>query len=42
MIDPKSGCGLNQFDVAWNPIEAIAIDRTWNAERKPLMGSLMA
>jgi len=34
MIDPKSGCGLNQFDVAWNPIEAIAIDRTWNAERE--------
>ncbi len=33
MIDPSSGCGLNQFDLAWNPIDAIAIDRTWNAER---------
>jgi len=33
MVDPASGCGLNQFDAAWNPIPAIAIKRTWNAER---------
>lgn len=33
MVDPQSGCGLNQFDLAWNPIPAIAIKRTWNAER---------
>jgi mannobiose 2-epimerase len=33
MIDTSSGCGLNQFDLAWNSVEAIALDRTWNAER---------
>jgi len=33
MIDPASGCGLNQFDLAWNPVPAIAIKRTWNGER---------
>jgi len=33
MIDPQSGCGLNQFDLAWRPLPAIAIKRTWNAER---------
>ncbi len=33
MIDPTSGCGLNQFDLAFTPIPAIAIKRTWNAER---------
>ncbi|MBM4148886.1 MAG: N-acylglucosamine 2-epimerase [Lentisphaerae bacterium] len=33
MIDTKRGCGLNQFDMAWNPIPAIAVKRTWNAER---------
>ncbi len=33
MIDRVSGCGLNQFDLAWNPVAAISIDRTWNAER---------
>ena len=33
MIDPASGCGLNQFDLAWRTIPAIAIKRTWNAER---------
>jgi mannobiose 2-epimerase len=33
MIDPDTGCGLNQFDLAWRPIPAIAIRRTWNAER---------
>ena len=33
MIDPASGCGLNQFDLAWRSIPAIAIKRTWNAER---------
>jgi len=33
MIDPKTGCGLNQFDLSWKSIPAIAIRRTWNAER---------
>ncbi len=33
MVDIDAGCGLNQFDLAWNPIPAIAIKRTWNAER---------
>lgn len=33
MVDPVTGCGLNQFDVAFHPIPAIAIKRTWNAER---------
>jgi mannobiose 2-epimerase len=34
MIDPASGCGRNQFDGAFRPIPAIAIRRTWNAERR--------
>lgn len=34
MIDPDTGCGRNQFDLAFNPIPAIAIRRTWNAERQ--------
>jgi mannobiose 2-epimerase len=34
MISKKSGCGLNQFDVQFNPRPAININRTWNAERK--------
>jgi mannobiose 2-epimerase len=34
MIDPGSGCGRNQFDLAFNPIPALAIRRTWNAERQ--------
>lgn len=33
MIDPDTGCGRNQFDLAFNPIPAIAIRHTWNAER---------
>jgi mannobiose 2-epimerase len=33
MIDPATGCGRNQFDLAFNPRPAIAIRRTWNAER---------
>jgi len=33
MIDPVSGCGLGQFDLAWRLIPSIAIKRTWNAER---------
>lgn len=33
MIDPATGCGRNQFDLDWQPIPAIAIRRTWNAER---------
>jgi len=34
MIDAAVGCGLNQFDVAWTPLPAIAIRRTWNDERR--------
>lgn len=34
MIDPVSGCGLNQFDLAFNSLPAIAIKRTWNGERQ--------
>ena len=33
MVHPISGCGMNQFDLAFNPIPAINIRRTWNAER---------
>ena len=33
MIDTRRGCGLNQFNPAWKPIPAIAVKRTWNAER---------
>jgi mannobiose 2-epimerase len=33
MIDPESGAGRNQFDLDFKPIPAIAINRTWNAER---------
>lgn len=33
MIDSRRGCGLNQFDLSWKPIPAIAVKRTWNAER---------
>lgn len=34
MRDKESGCGLNQFDLSFNPIPAINIRRTWNAERE--------
>ena len=34
MIDPESGCGGNQYDLAFTPIPAIAIRRTWNADRE--------
>jgi cellobiose epimerase len=34
MIDRTTGCGLNQFDLEFNPIPAISIRRTWNAERQ--------
>jgi len=34
MVDHVAGSGLNQFDLAWNPIPAINIKRTWNAERE--------
>ncbi len=34
MIDPETGCGRNQFDLSWRPLPAIAIRRTWNAERQ--------
>jgi len=33
MICPQTGCGLNQFDLAWQSVPAIAVRRTWNAER---------
>ncbi len=34
MVDHNAGSGLNQFDLAWNPLPAINIKRTWNAERE--------
>jgi mannobiose 2-epimerase len=34
MIDPATGCGRNQFNLELTPIPAIAIRRTWNAERE--------
>lgn len=34
MVDPETGCGRNQFDLEFKPIPAIAIRRTWNAERE--------
>jgi mannobiose 2-epimerase len=34
MIDPVSGCGGNQYDLSFNPMPAIAIRRTWNADRE--------
>lgn len=40
MVDRVRGCGINHFDVLLNPITPIALNRTWNAERKgdaPLM-----
>lgn len=33
MVNYSFGCGLNQFDLDFNPIPAINIRRTWNAER---------
>ena len=32
-VNLNDGCGLNQFDLDFNPIPAINIRRTWNAER---------
>ena len=34
MVDHVAGSGLNQFDLAWKPLPAINIKRTWNAERE--------
>lgn len=34
MIDPVTGAGRNQFDLAFHPIPALALRRTWNAERR--------
>jgi len=34
MVDRATGCGRNQFDLEWTSIPAIAIRRTWNAERQ--------
>ncbi|MBN1449719.1 MAG: AGE family epimerase/isomerase [Anaerolineales bacterium] len=34
MIDPVAGCGRNQFALNFEPVPAIAIKRTWNAERQ--------
>jgi mannobiose 2-epimerase len=33
MIDQVTGCGLNQFDLAFHSLPAIPIKRTWNGER---------
>jgi len=32
-INPLTGCGRNQVDLDFQPIPAIALNRTWNAER---------
>jgi mannobiose 2-epimerase len=32
-INPLTGCGRNQTDLDFQPIPAIALNRTWNAER---------
>ncbi len=34
MMNKKDGCVFNQFDPAFNPIPAIYVKRTWNAERE--------
>jgi mannobiose 2-epimerase len=34
MVDWEHGCGGNQYDLAFNPLPAIAIRRTFNAERE--------
>jgi mannobiose 2-epimerase len=34
MIDPVSGCGGNQYSLDFQPLPAIAIRHTWNAERE--------
>lgn len=34
MVDHVAGSGLNQFNLAWQPLPAINIKRTWNAERE--------
>lgn len=33
MVDKATGCGLNQFDLAFRSLPAISIKRTWNGER---------
>jgi mannobiose 2-epimerase len=33
LINPVTGCGRNQVDLEFQPIPAIALNRTWNAER---------
>ena len=33
MVDPASGAGGNQYDLAFRPLSPIVIDRTWVAER---------
>ncbi len=33
MYDDQAGCGGNQFDLAFNPLPAIPIRRTWNDDR---------
>lgn len=32
MINKKQGCVFNQFDLAFNPIPAINVKRTWNSD----------
>lgn len=34
MVDAEKGYGFNQFDLAFNKLPAININRTWNAERE--------
>lgn len=33
LINPQTGCGRNQVTLDFDPIPAIALNRTWNAER---------
>lgn len=33
MVDKNTGCGLNQFNLSFDSLPAIAIKRTWNGER---------
>lgn len=34
MIDHANGCGRNQFDITFNPVPPISINRTWNNDRE--------
>ena len=42
MIDSETGAGRNQFDLAFAPLPAVAVARTWNAERQGDAGATSA